>query len=137
MSGTKPVAAANAAPVTTNVKSQHSNVENVPTPSAPSANPIVDKQTKPIASEPKLRQPRFFATGIPPPKEPFEPLLNEVQVARILGMSIAWLQRGRCKGFGPPYIKIGGSVRYEPAVIRRYVEANRCEPQGHSRCRSP
>src|SRR5436853_577206 len=46
-----------------------------------------------------------------------EHLLHERDAARILGLSVAWLQRARWSGTGPPYVKAGGpggrAVRYK------------------------
>ena len=39
-------------------------------------------------------------------------LLDQKEVARILKKSTAWLERSRWNGTGPPFRKIGHSVRY-------------------------
>jgi predicted DNA-binding transcriptional regulator AlpA len=44
-------------------------------------------------------------------------LLNTKQVAGILGLSTQWLEIGRCRGFGPPF------VRLSPRRIRYRREA--------------
>jgi predicted DNA-binding transcriptional regulator AlpA len=39
--------------------------------------------------------------------------LTTKEAARALGMSVSWLEKSRCAGMnGPPYRKIGRSVRY-------------------------
>ena len=40
------------------------------------------------------------------------PLQNEKQAAEWLGLSVRWLQESRVTGEGPPFLKIGRSVRY-------------------------
>lgn len=55
-------------------------------------------------------------------------LINEVQAAEILGVSVPTLQRDRCvNGDTPrfPYVKIGRSVRYDHDVLRRVIDAAR------------
>ena len=43
-----------------------------------------------------------------------ETLLNEHDVARITGLSVATVRRWRLLRRGPKYIKIGAAVRYHP-----------------------
>lgn len=49
-------------------------------------------------------------------------LLHESQAASILGMSIAWLQRARSYGGGPPYIKFNHAVRYRQSDLEAWIE---------------
>jgi predicted DNA-binding transcriptional regulator AlpA len=51
-------------------------------------------------------------------------LLCEKQAAPILGLSVAWLQRKRWEGGGPPYIKYGRAVRYRKSELLAYIEAH-------------
>jgi predicted DNA-binding transcriptional regulator AlpA len=41
-----------------------------------------------------------------------ERLLTPRDAARILGISESWLAKSRMRGDGPPYVKLGRSVRY-------------------------
>jgi predicted DNA-binding transcriptional regulator AlpA len=54
-------------------------------------------------------------------------LLNEHEVAQMIGMSVHWLRRKRWEGGGIPYIKMGGgrgaSVRYAPEAVEAYIAA--------------
>jgi len=59
-----------------------------------------------------------------------QPLLHERDAARILGVSIAWLQRKRWEGCGPAYVRHGRAVRYEPAALERWIEEHRVLPNG-------
>lgn len=52
-------------------------------------------------------------------------LIPERDAARILGLSIAWLQRKRWEGGGPPYIKIGRAVRYDRDALLRWIDEHR------------
>lgn len=54
-------------------------------------------------------------------------LLDEGETARVLNISVASLQRDRhvySNNPQVPYIKIGRSVRYDPAVIKKLIELN-------------
>lgn len=55
-------------------------------------------------------------------------LIPERDAAKILGVSIAFLQKARWQGTGPTYIKIGGkagrAVRYRMSDLVAYIEAN-------------
>ncbi|CAM3344762.1 helix-turn-helix transcriptional regulator [Asticcacaulis taihuensis] len=59
-----------------------------------------------------------------------KPLLHEMQVAKIMGISPAWLQRKRWEGSGPPYVKYGRAVRYEPDALDAWIQAHRVSPEG-------
>jgi predicted DNA-binding transcriptional regulator AlpA len=48
--------------------------------------------------------------------------LTEEQVASILGVSVAWCQRMRWAGGGPPYRKIARAVRYPEDLLRAWIE---------------
>ena len=43
---------------------------------------------------------------------PTEPLLRTPEVAKFLGVSITKLEHMRIEGRGPPWIRVGRSVRY-------------------------
>jgi len=46
-------------------------------------------------------------------------LLTAKEAAARLKMSSSWMAKARMRGDGPPYIRIGRSIRYtEPAVIQ-------------------
>ena len=50
-----------------------------------------------------------------------ENLLNEYDVARITGLSVASVRRWRLLRQGPKYLKIGAAVRYTPESIREFL----------------
>ena len=52
-----------------------------------------------------------------------EALLNEHDVARITGLSVASVRRWRLLKQGPKYIKIGTSVRYRPADLEAFLQS--------------
>jgi predicted DNA-binding transcriptional regulator AlpA len=51
-----------------------------------------------------------------------ETLLNEHDVARITGLSVASVRRWRLLRQGPKYIKIGAAVRYKPEDVTAWLE---------------
>lgn len=50
-----------------------------------------------------------------------EKLLSDFEVAKIVGMSVAWVRRLRQRNDGPPYRKLGGRVRYDPAELKAWL----------------
>ena len=52
-------------------------------------------------------------------------LLNEHEAAEALGMKVATLRRWRWAGKPPRFLKIGGSVRYDPDELKSFIEAAR------------
>ena len=52
-----------------------------------------------------------------------DPLLREKEAAEILTLSVAWCQRKRWEGGGPPYIKFDRAVRYRKSELLAWIEA--------------
>ena len=50
-------------------------------------------------------------------------LLNEFDVARVTGLSVASVRRWRLFGRGPKYLKIGSSVRYRAEDLQSWLDA--------------
>jgi predicted DNA-binding transcriptional regulator AlpA len=50
-------------------------------------------------------------------------LLNEHDVARITGMSVATVRRWRLLGLGPKFLKLGAAVRYKPEDVATWLES--------------
>jgi predicted DNA-binding transcriptional regulator AlpA len=48
-------------------------------------------------------------------------LLKEQTLADLWGLSVRTLQAWRQRGEGPPYVKLGGSVRYTQSGSRRWL----------------
>ncbi len=51
-----------------------------------------------------------------------ESLLNEHDIARLTGLSVASVRRWRLFRQGPKYLKIGSSVRYRPEDVTAWLE---------------
>jgi predicted DNA-binding transcriptional regulator AlpA len=50
-------------------------------------------------------------------------LLTEQEVAKKIRKSVSWLQHMRQTGGGPPYLKIGSSVRYPDDGLDEWLRA--------------
>lgn len=62
---------------------------------------------------------------------PLPALLNEHQVAEILGVSVATIRRRRLLRQPPDCVRIGSSVRYyKPETISRFVQNNESQTGG-------
>jgi predicted DNA-binding transcriptional regulator AlpA len=48
-------------------------------------------------------------------------LLNEHDIARITGLSVASVRRWRLFRQGPKYLKLGAAVRYRPEDLQAYL----------------
>ncbi|MBB5057442.1 putative DNA-binding transcriptional regulator AlpA [Granulicella aggregans] len=55
-------------------------------------------------------------------------MLDTHAVARITGMSEVTLHRWRMGGSGPPFVRMGRSVRYHPSHVERWALDNTCNP---------
>lgn len=54
--------------------------------------------------------------------------MNEKDAAAYLEMSVKWLQKGRCEGFGPRFIKMGRAIRYDRSELDRYMASRTINP---------
>jgi len=54
---------------------------------------------------------------------PIETLLNEHDVARTTGLSVASVRRWRLLRQGPRYTKIGSAVRYKPEDVAAWLDS--------------
>jgi predicted DNA-binding transcriptional regulator AlpA len=52
-----------------------------------------------------------------------ETLLNEHDVARVTGLSVASVRRWRLFGQGPKYFKLGASVRYKSVDVTAWINS--------------
>lgn len=53
-----------------------------------------------------------------------ERLLTAAEYADFTGRSIQAVAHERCRGSGPPFIKVGKRVFYDPAVVRQWLAAH-------------
>lgn len=64
-------------------------------------------------------------------------LLSTKEVSSILDLPESTLRYWRCAGLGPPYVRLGGRIRYDEADVNAYVKASKRFPSvrahgGHS-----
>ena len=55
-------------------------------------------------------------------------LVKEQVVAEITGQALQTLRNDRCVGKGFPYIRLGGSIRYDLDDVEQYIQRNRIAP---------
>ena len=65
------------------------------------------------------------ATVSPSRADPETHLITEREAAARLGLAVSTLRRWRWSGKPPPFVKISAAVRYDPRVIREFIEAGR------------
>jgi predicted DNA-binding transcriptional regulator AlpA len=59
-------------------------------------------------------------------------LLLPEEAAKLLKLSLSWLAKARMHGDGPPYMKVGRSIRYsETAVLQWMKSQQRGSTNGH------
>ena len=52
-----------------------------------------------------------------------ERLLPPRDAARLLSLSDSWLAKARMRGDGPPFLKLGRSVRYRESALVRWANS--------------
>lgn len=56
--------------------------------------------------------------------------LNETEVAILLGISRATVEKWRIQGRGPGYVKLGRCVRYSRVELERFIDRNAVATKG-------
>ena len=56
-------------------------------------------------------------------KPPHIVLLTAKEAARVLKVSLSWLAKARMQGDGPPYIKVGRSIRYAELALLQWMKS--------------
>ena len=57
------------------------------------------------------------------PAAPVMVLLTAKEAAKVLKVSLSWLAKARMRGDGPPYIRIGRSIRYTEAAVVQWMKS--------------
>jgi predicted DNA-binding transcriptional regulator AlpA len=70
-----------------------------------------------------LQSPAAGTATAQKPPAPALVLLTEKETATRLKMSDSWLAKARMRGDGPPYIKVGRSVRYSEAALIQWMKS--------------
>jgi len=50
-------------------------------------------------------------------------LLTANDAAKVLKVSLSWLAKARMRGDGPPYVKIGRSIRYTETALIQWMKS--------------
>jgi hypothetical protein len=50
-------------------------------------------------------------------------LLTAKEAATLLKVSLSWLAKARMRGDGPPYIRVGRSIRYAEAALIQWMKS--------------
>jgi predicted DNA-binding transcriptional regulator AlpA len=53
----------------------------------------------------------------------FSPLLTAKEMAARLKVSLSWLAKARMRGDGPPFVRIGRSIRYTEAAGLQWMKS--------------
>jgi len=48
--------------------------------------------------------------------------LTPKQAAQLMNLSVSWLAKRRLAGDGPPYVKLGGAVRYAETSLQQWMK---------------
>ena len=59
-----------------------------------------------------------------------EPLWAPTQTSVFLGIPVSTLYQWRRRGYGPPVIRVGRHLRYEPCRVRTWLAAQADRPMG-------
>ncbi len=51
-----------------------------------------------------------------------EKLLDQRGVAEILGLSVRTMEAWRVQGYGPPFARCGGLIRYRPSDVQAWID---------------
>jgi predicted DNA-binding transcriptional regulator AlpA len=57
------------------------------------------------------------------PSPPTIVLLTAKEAAKLLKVSVSWLAKARMRGDGPPYVRIGRSIRYVLAAVIQWMKS--------------
>jgi len=57
------------------------------------------------------------------PSAPIMVVLTPKDAARLMKVSLSWLAKARMRGDGPPYMRIGRSIRYAEAALMQWMKS--------------
>ena len=50
-------------------------------------------------------------------------LLSQKELCEYIGKSQAWAERARLEGSGPPFLRLGRSIRYRASDVQDWIDA--------------
>jgi predicted DNA-binding transcriptional regulator AlpA len=62
--------------------------------------------------------------ALPKPGAPSLVLLTPKETAERLKVSVSWLAKARMRGDGPPFIRIGRSIRYTELALLQWMKSH-------------
>ena len=67
----------------------------------------------------------ILAPKMPSAKPPaaIATLMTPNDAANVLKVSLSWLAKARMRGDGPPYIRVGRSIRYAEAALMQWMKS--------------
>ena len=67
----------------------------------------------------------ILAPKMPAAKPPaaIATLMTPNEAANVLKVSLSWLAKARMRGDGPPYIRVGRSIRYAEAALIQWMKS--------------
>ena len=68
----------------------------------------------------EISQPRMPAAK---PPSAIAILMTPNEAAVVLKVSLSWLAKARMRGDGPPYIRVGRSIRYAEAALIQWMKS--------------
>jgi hypothetical protein len=68
------------------------------------------------------------ARSLPPDRRISRQLVSTKELSEIWGVPESTLRYWRSAETGPPYVKLGGRIKYDLADVERYVRANKRMP---------
>ncbi|MBV0888863.1 helix-turn-helix domain-containing protein [Komagataeibacter oboediens] len=78
---------------------------------------------------PTQQKPEIAAPARPPtsPARILRPYLRGGEAAELIGVSIRTLEKYRCTGGGPPFLKVGSRVLYLREDVEAWLQRHRCQ----------
>jgi predicted DNA-binding transcriptional regulator AlpA len=76
----------------------------------------------------KVRPAAVATATAPELPQGFERLLDDNELAAVIGRSRSRIQKDRLEGRGPPFVKIGRLVRYRADDVRNYLRSCTIRP---------
>jgi hypothetical protein len=74
-------------------------------------------------TEMKSQAPVSGSAAAQNPTAPTMVLLTAKEAATLLKVSVSWLAKARMRGDGPPYIRVGRSIRYTLAALIQWMKS--------------
>jgi len=73
----------------------------------------------------KMEEPELLKSSVKPAREPKagDRLLTPKEAADFLRVSLSWLAKARMRGDGPPFVKIGRSIRYSEGHLQQWIKS--------------